>query len=81
MRIEKQLRRWVMDQVDRELERDDGRRRKDVIRSVLAQYARSGDAERYMRPDGHIAWRGTAKFREFLREDECNLDEFNDAAD
>lgn len=80
MRMEKELRRWVMYQANAELEHNASNKRRDVVLNVLAQFARSGDAERYIRRDGHIAWRATAKFREWLEEGEWECEERDDAA-
>ena len=80
IRIQKALKRWVMYQVNAELDRDVSLRRKDVILTVLAQFARSGDAERYIRPDGHVEWRGTSKFRDWLDEGRHEANEADDAA-
>ena len=62
------LRRNLGFQVDAELAGDDKLRRKQVTLSVLAQFARDGNAERYVRSDGRIGWRPTQKFIEALRE-------------
>jgi hypothetical protein len=74
MKIDQGLKRWVLHDVNEELEHNFLLRRKDMMRDVLMRYVRAGDAERYVRPDGHMAWRATNKFREQLREawEECS---------
>jgi len=73
--MESELKRWVMYQANAELDHDPALSRNDVIRSVLTQFLRQGDAERYMRRDGHVAWRATRKFKEWIAEGERELDE------
>ena len=80
MRIEKELKRWIMFHVKAELEGDPSLKRDDLIHSVLGRFVRSGDAERYIRENGKVAWRLTTKFREWLKEGEADCDEFDDAA-
>jgi hypothetical protein len=65
-------------QVDAELAGDDKLRRKQVVLSVLAQFARNGDAERYVRRDGRIGWRATAAFKQALREGRREAEENDD---
>lgn len=79
MRIEKELRQWILNEVRAELEHNSTIERRDLIRAILARFVRSGDAERYIRRDGHVAWRATAKFCEWLEEGEWECDEFDNA--
>ena len=72
IRLDRDLARWIMPQVALELGADPDAQRHDVLLSVLTDYARSGDAERYVRPDGKVAWRVSRLFRERLADAETD---------
>ena len=69
------LKKNVGYQVDAEMACDDNLRRKEVTLFVLAQFARDGSAERYIRTDGRIGWRATQKLMEALSEGEMEAEE------
>jgi len=78
--MEKELKRWVMNRVNAELEQDYSKSKKDAILEVLTQFVRAGDAERYVRKDGHLAWRVTEKFRDWLKDGECDVEDYAHAS-
>ena len=76
--LDKMLRQSIAYRVDAEIARDDELDRDELELSVLVEFARSGDAERYVRRDGKIGWRATKRFLETLREGETDADECNE---
>jgi hypothetical protein len=45
--------------------------RQELLFSILSEFVRSGDAERYLRPDGRIGWRASRLMLERLSEEEA----------
>ncbi len=45
--------------------------RQELLFSILAEFVRSGDAERYLRPDGKVGWRASRLMLERLEEEEA----------
>lgn len=68
--LDKTLKRWIGYQVDAMMARDAEMDRNEIVLSVLGEFVRSGDAERYVRHDGKIGWRATTRFIEKMREGE-----------
>jgi hypothetical protein len=75
IRMQAILAKWVGYQVDAAMARDAESDRKEVTFTVLAEFVRSGDAERYVRRDGRIGWRATSGFLEKLREGQMEAEE------
>jgi hypothetical protein len=72
IRLDTDLAHWIMPQVVLELAADPEVKRSDVLIAVLSDYARSGDAERYVRADGKPAWRMSRLFRQRLADAETD---------
>ena len=78
IRMHRVLRQWVGYEVDAAMDRDDELDREAITLSVLTEFVRSGNAERYVRRDGKIAWRATKKFIEEIRTEELEGNEVDE---
>jgi hypothetical protein len=72
--LDRVLRHWIGLQVSAALSSDDELDRAEIEFDVLAQFVRSGNAERYFRRDGNIGWRASQRFLEWLEEGECGYE-------
>jgi hypothetical protein len=77
IRLEKKLKFWIDAQVDTAMSHDIDADRNALVISVLTDFARGGDAERYVRPDGKIGWRATELFLDRIGEYEREADEYD----
>ena len=75
--LDRKLKPLVHAQLNNAMASDSDANRRDVLFEILSQFVRSGEAERYVRPDGRIGWRASLQMLERLAEEEMEYD-FND---
>jgi hypothetical protein len=68
--LDKELRFWVICQLENELDRDDERDPQQALLDILIQFERFGDAERYTQRNDKTGWRATRLMLERLAETE-----------
>ena len=75
IRMDKQLQLEVETQVAAMCGDNEDIDQKDLLVSVLLDYLRNGEAERFIRPDGKMGFRATKKLLERIAEEEEALEE------
>jgi hypothetical protein len=78
IRMQPILKRWIGYEVDAIMGSEHEVIRADAMVQVLAALARSGDAERYVRRNGKLAWRATKRFIEEIRAEELENNEVDE---
>jgi hypothetical protein len=77
--LAKSLKQWIDYQVEAELAQDNEVRRDQVVLSVLAEFLRHGNAERYLRSDGKLGFRATPRFLESVTESERDAEQYDES--
>ena len=79
IRMDEELATWVNYQLKAAMNLDADVDRKEMLISILSEFERCGDAQRYLRRDGKIGWRVTPLLLERLHDAE--LDASDDLED
>ena len=74
IRLDRKLKPFVHAQLANEMASDPDVKRQELLFAILAEFVRSGDAERYVRPDGRIGWRASRLMLERLEEEEAEAE-------